>query len=108
MPILNFGVSTTILNPVDIFCGRCKLKLELLQCQVKSYHFSERIEAISLLFVLISWKNLLETTLGNPFGYCFGFITAFYMEMDKNGTRITLAGYQRYLTFLLTTFTFGF
>ena len=74
MTILNFGVSTTILNPVDIFCDRCKLKLELLQCQVKSYHFSERIEVKrQYLYFLYSflgkihwkrhWATLLDTDL---------------------------------------------
>ena len=42
MLIINFGVSTTILNPVDRWC---KLKFGLLEGQFKLHHFSERVEA---------------------------------------------------------------
>ena len=41
MLVLNFGVSTTILNPVHIFCRWYKLNFGLLQGQVKFYHFYE-------------------------------------------------------------------
>ena len=41
MLIPNFGVSTTILNPIDIPCRWYKLNFWLLQGQVKSYHFYE-------------------------------------------------------------------
>ena len=41
--IPNFEVSTAILNPVGIFCRWCYFGL--LQGQVKSLHFLEKIEA---------------------------------------------------------------
>ena len=52
MPITNFGVSTTILNQVDIFCWWYKLNFGLLQGQVKSYHFHEKIEAKKYFYFL--------------------------------------------------------
>ena len=71
MPIPNFGVSRTILNPFDIFCRLYKLNFGLLQGQVKSYHFDERIEAkrqyfyFSYIFLgIIGWKGHWATLLG--------------------------------------------
>ena len=73
MPILNFGVSTTILHQVDIICWWYKLNFGLLQGQVKSYLFHEKIEAKKYFYVLyiflglIGWKRhwltLLDTDL---------------------------------------------
>ena len=64
MPIPNFGVSTTILNPVNIFCKWYKLNFGLTQGQVKSYHFYERIEVKRQYFYFlyiflgeIGWKR---------------------------------------------------
>ena len=64
MPIPNFGVSTTISNPVNIFCKWYKLNFGLTQGQVKLYHFYERIEAkrqyIYFLYIFlgeIGWKR---------------------------------------------------
>ena len=64
MLIPNFGVSTTIFIPVNIFCRWYKLNFGLLQDQVKSYHFYERIEAKRQYFYFlyiflgeIGWKR---------------------------------------------------
>ena len=40
LSIPDFGVSTAILNPVDIFHRWCKLSLRPMRDQVKSRHFS--------------------------------------------------------------------
>ena len=80
MLIPNFGVSTTILSPIDIFCRWYKLNFGLLQGEVKLYHFYEWIEAkrhFLKIFVQIYWSNWLEATLNNHFGYWFGFIITF-------------------------------
>ena len=37
----DFGVSTAILIPVDVFCRWCKLSFRPMRGQVKSHHFSE-------------------------------------------------------------------
>ena len=42
IPISNFGVSTTVLNPVDNSCRWCKLNFEPMPDQVKLRHFSEK------------------------------------------------------------------
>ena len=62
------GVSTTILNPVDIFCRWYKLNFGLLQDQVKSCHFAERIEAKRQYFYFLyiflgitGWKRRWTT-----------------------------------------------
>ena len=69
MLIVNFGVSTVIFNPVDIFHRWCKLNFGLMQSQVKSHRFSERIGVrrqyfnfLHKLRRIISWKRL-----GQPF-----------------------------------------
>ena len=49
--ISNFRVSTAILNPVGIFCSWCYFGL--LQGQVKSRHFFERIEAKTKYFYFL-------------------------------------------------------
>ena len=36
----DFRLSTTILNPLEIFLRWCKLNFGLLQGHVKSYHFT--------------------------------------------------------------------
>ena len=41
----DFGVNAVILNPADIFLRWCKLNFGPMQGQVKSRHFSERIDA---------------------------------------------------------------
>ena len=74
MLIPTFGVSTTILNPVDISCRWYKLNFGLLQGQVKLYHFYEWIEVkrqfVCFLYKfleIIDWKrhctNILDTDL---------------------------------------------
>ena len=70
MLILNFGVSTTILNPVQIFCRWYKLNFGLLQGQVKFYHFYEWIESKRQYFYflykfigIIGWKRHWTTIL---------------------------------------------
>ena len=62
----NFGVSTTILNPVDIFCRCYKLNFGLLQGQVKSYHFYEIIEVKRQYFYFCIY--FLEQLAGNDIG----------------------------------------
>ena len=76
MLIPYFGVSMTFLNSVDFFSWWYKLNFGLLQGQIKSFHFYERIQTkrLSLFFAHISWKNWLETTFENSFGYKFRFI----------------------------------
>ena len=81
MPIPNSGVNTTVVNPVDIFCSWYKLKFGLLQGQVKSYHFPEKImvkrQYFYFLYIflgIIGWKRHWITL--------FGFIITFYMELD--------------------------
>ena len=64
MSIPNFGVSTTISNPVNIFCKWYKLNFGLTQGQVKSYHFYERIEAKRYTY-------FLEKLAGNDIGQSF-------------------------------------
>ena len=43
--IPDFGVSTPILNTIDISCRWCKLNLGPLRGHIKSRHFPERIDA---------------------------------------------------------------
>ena len=38
--IPDLGGSRAILNPVDIFCGWCKVNFRLLQGHAKSRHFT--------------------------------------------------------------------
>ena len=75
MFIPNIGVSTTILNPIDIPCRWYKLNFGLLQSQVKLYHFYDLIEAkrqfffyfLYIFLEIIDWKlhwtAILDTDL---------------------------------------------
>ena len=84
MLIPSFGVSMTILNPVDFFLLVVQVwtvglldcwtvgHFGLLQDQVKSCCFfgkNRDKETIFLLFAHIYWNNWLKMTLENPFGY---------------------------------------
>ena len=71
MPIPNFGVSTTILDPVDRWS---KLNFGLLQGNVKLHHFSARVEArrqqFYFLYIFLGivdweghWTTLFDTGL---------------------------------------------
>ena len=57
--IPNFGVSTVILNPLDIFRRWWKLNFGPMKGQVKSRHFSEGIVE-SRQYLFTSYKNFLE------------------------------------------------
>ena len=85
MPIPNFGVSRTILNPFDIFCRWYKLNFELLQGQVKSHHFDEKIEAkrqyfyfLYIFLGIIGWKRhwatLLDTDMDSLLPFTWNWI----------------------------------
>ena len=74
MLIPNFGVSKTILNPVDIHCRWHKLNFGMLLGQIKLNHFYERIEAKRQYFHFLykflgingwkqHWKTILDTDL---------------------------------------------
>ena len=74
MPIPNFSVSRTILNPSDIFRNWYKLNFGLLQGQVKSCHFYEIIEVKRQYFYFlyiflgtIGWKRHWATLLDTGF-----------------------------------------
>ena len=62
MLIPNFGVSTTILNPVDISCRRYKLNFGLLQGQVKLRQFF--FNFLYKFLEIIGWKQHWATILG--------------------------------------------
>ena len=85
MPITNSGVSTIILNSVDIFCRWYKLNFRLLQGQVKSYDFYERIEAkrqyFYFLYIFLEtiggkryWATVLDTDLDSSLPYKWNWI----------------------------------
>ena len=68
MLILTFGVSTIILNPVDISCRWYKLNFGLLQGQVKLYHlFPICFNFLYKFLEIIDWKRhwtiILDTDL---------------------------------------------
>ena len=61
--IPNFGISTAILNTIDISRWWCKLNFGLLRDHVKSCHFPEWIGAgrrYFYFFIHISWNNWKE------------------------------------------------
>ena len=67
LSIPNFGVSTAILNPQDVFRRWCKLRFRPMRDQVKSHHFSEQIGARRSYFHflykfigIISYKQLRQ------------------------------------------------
>ena len=62
--IPDFGVSSAILNTIDIFRMWCKLNFRPLRGQVKSRHLLERIDARrqQFYFIQISWNNWAKTT----------------------------------------------
>ena len=85
MSIPNFGVSTTILNSVDIFRRWCKLNFGPLQSQDKSHNFSERIEAkrqyFYFLYIFLGitdwkrhWTTLLDTDLDSLLPFKWNWI----------------------------------
>ena len=51
--IPDFGVSTTILNPVDIFRRWYKFKFGLLRGHVESRHFAARRQHFYFLYVFL-------------------------------------------------------
>ena len=77
------GVSTAILNHVDIFYWWCKLYFGPLWEQVKSCYFfwKDRCKG-TMLFIQIYWNNWLGNNFGNPFGYWFLFIIVFFTELN--------------------------
>ena len=63
-------LSYQILDPFDIFCRWYKLSFGLLQGQVKSHHFYDRIEPkrqyfyfLYIFLGIIGWKQHWETLL---------------------------------------------
>ena len=62
--IPNFGVSTAILNTIDILLRWCKWNFDPLQGQVKAHNFHERKNEETMFQHSIkkSWNNWQETT----------------------------------------------
>ena len=59
----NFRVNIAILNPKDNFCNWYKLNFGPLPDQVKSCHFSERINARGQYFYWNDWLKMTLTIL---------------------------------------------
>ena len=79
LSIPDFGGSTAILDPLDVFRRWCKLSFRPMRDQVKSRNFSELMGAQKPYFHflykfigIISYKQL-----GNSFGNLFGSVVTF-------------------------------
>ena len=97
MPIPNFGVNTTVVNPVDIFCSWCKLKFGVFQGQVKSYHFPERIvvkkQYFYFLYIFLGiigwkrhWTTLLDMPLNNTFWIHYYLLHGTGLDFHRNNS----------------------
>ena len=109
--IPDFGVSTAIVNIIDIFHRRCKLNFGPLRGQVKSRHFPERINAWRQYFYFL--YKFLGIVGRNRRGQHFWMMIRIYYYL-LNGIRLdldldnSLVGYEKQVTLLRTTFTFCF
>ena len=87
------GVSTAILNHVDIFCGWCKLYFGPLWDQVKSCYFFERINARAQCYLykfieIIDWETTLATVLDTNFYLLLSFYRTELKLVQDNSCRI--------------------
>ena len=90
--ISNFGVSTAILNIIDIYRKWCKLNFGPLWDQVKSRHFPERIDAMRQYFYFL-YKFLAiidRKRLGQPFSImiwiCYYLLNRIRLGLDLDNS----------------------
>ena len=100
----DFGVSTAILNPLDIFRRWCKLNFRPMRDQVKSRHFSEQTGArrphfhfLYKYIGIISCKQLGQLFWKLIWIYCY-LLNRIGLDLELHNSNLV----QKYLTDIAT------
>ena len=108
--IPNFGVTTAILNTIDISRSWCKLNFGPLRGQAKSHDFPERIDATRQYFYfLYKYLGIIgRKRLGQPF-WIMNWVYYYLLNRIRSDLDLdNFAEYEKYLTLLRTTLIFWF